>query len=79
MVHVSAEALWLILIIAAGIAAFYLRFLWAMNKELKQLQRERPTRRAWQPAARRNLFRIDAADFWADKSDCDSSRIKDNF
>jgi len=65
--------IWLILIVATGTVGFYLRFLWAMSKELKHLRRKRPTRHTWQPVVRRNLFRLDPADLWAEKSD-DSSK-----
>jgi hypothetical protein len=70
---------WLIPIAATGIVSFYLRFLWAMNKELKNLRKRRPNCRTSHPAVRRNLFKIDPADLWAKKSDVDSWRIKDNF
>jgi len=62
-----------IFIVATATLGFYLRFLWAMTKELRHLRSKRPKRHRWQPVVRRNLFRLDPADLWAEKSD-DSSR-----
>jgi len=78
MAQAKPEMTWLILIVATTIVSFYLRFLWEMHKELKLRQRKRQTRRTWPPVVRRNLFRVDPGDLWVDKSDRDSSQIKDN-
>src|SRR5262249_49342058 len=40
------------------IVGFYLRFFWAMDKELNHLPRKCPTCRAWQPVVRRNLLNL---------------------
>ncbi len=79
VVHAREEIAWLVLIVVTAITGFYLRFLWAMNEELKHFRRKDPTCRTWQPLVRRNLFRLDPADLWGEKSDCNSSRIKDHF
>ena len=75
----KAEMRWLIPIGATGVVGFYLRFLWAMKKELQQRREDRPIGRTRQQGPRHNLIRVDPADFWAEKSARDSSRIKDSF
>jgi len=76
VVPAGTEMTLLIVIVGTATSGFYLYFLWEMSNELKHLRRKRLTRRTWQPL-HRNLFRVDPADLWAEKSDRHSSRIKD--
>jgi hypothetical protein len=69
---------WLIAIVTVATVAFYLRFLWAMNKELNYLRKHHTTCRSWQPVVRRNLFRLDPADLWTAESDADGSRSRNH-
>ena len=68
---------WLVPVVAIQIVGFYVRFLWAISKELKPLFRKPPTCRTRQPVFRHRLFRLDPAKLWTEKLDCDTSRIED--
>jgi hypothetical protein len=78
LVHARAE-MSLMFIVAAITIGFYLRFLWAITKELKHLRKKRLTFPTGQPVVHRNLIRVDPSDLCARTLDRYSSRIKDKF
>lgn len=66
-VGANAKMRWLIAVIVGHAIVFYLCSLWALYRELKHLRKTSvgPIR---QPVARTNLFRLDLADLWKEKS-----------
>jgi len=70
---------WIILIIAAAIIGFYLRFLWAISKEVMHLRREGAAYRRSPAVARHKLYRVDPADLRREHRIATRRGIKDNF